>query len=56
MKAISGKRFASIAEARGWRLVRINGSHHTFGTPRKFTSTTTMLWPTDTNKPQLLQP
>ena len=30
MKAVSGKRMAKIAAERGWRLVRINGSHHIY--------------------------
>jgi predicted RNA binding protein YcfA (HicA-like mRNA interferase family) len=28
MKAVSGKHFAKLAEQKGWRLARINGSHH----------------------------
>ena len=31
MKAISGKEFAKILEQHGWRLLRINGSHHIYG-------------------------
>ena len=30
MKAVSGKRLARLAEDKGWRLARINGSHHIF--------------------------
>lgn len=30
MKAVSGKRLAKLAEDKGWRLARINGSHHIF--------------------------
>ncbi|WP_019868460.1 type II toxin-antitoxin system HicA family toxin [Methylovulum miyakonense] len=30
MKSISGKAFAKLIEKRGWRLVRINGSHHVY--------------------------
>lgn len=30
MKAVSGKRFAKLAEQKGWRLARINGSHHIY--------------------------
>jgi predicted RNA binding protein YcfA (HicA-like mRNA interferase family) len=33
MKAISGKAFAKILEQCGWRLLRINGSHHVYGKP-----------------------
>ncbi|MEI7893434.1 MAG: type II toxin-antitoxin system HicA family toxin [Myxococcales bacterium] len=31
MKAVSGREFAQIIEARGWRLLRIHGSHHIYG-------------------------
>jgi len=30
MKAVSGKRLAKLAGDKGWRLARINGSHHIF--------------------------
>lgn len=30
MKAVSGRRLAKLAETKGWRLARINGSHHIF--------------------------
>ena len=30
MKAISGKRMAKLARKAGWRLARIQGSHHVF--------------------------
>lgn len=30
MKSISGKKFAKILEYRGWRLMRIQGSHHIY--------------------------
>ena len=30
MKSVSGKRFAKLAEEKGWRLARINGSHHIY--------------------------
>jgi len=30
LKSISGKAFAKLIEKRGWRLVRINGSHHVY--------------------------
>ncbi len=30
MKAVSGKRFRALPEARGWALRRINGSHHIY--------------------------
>lgn len=31
MKSISGKVFVKILEQHGWRLLRINGSHHVYG-------------------------
>ncbi|MEX1236911.1 MAG: type II toxin-antitoxin system HicA family toxin [Pseudomonadales bacterium] len=31
MKAVSGKKFAKILEAKGWTLRRVNGSHHVYG-------------------------
>ena len=30
MKIISGKQMARLVEERGWRLARINGSHHIY--------------------------
>jgi predicted RNA binding protein YcfA (HicA-like mRNA interferase family) len=30
MKAVSGKRLAKLAEGKGWRLARVNGSHHIY--------------------------
>ncbi|MDP3848937.1 MAG: type II toxin-antitoxin system HicA family toxin [Luteolibacter sp.] len=30
MKAVSGKLLAKLAVEKGWRLARINGSHHIF--------------------------
>ncbi|MDD9989101.1 MAG: type II toxin-antitoxin system HicA family toxin [Spirochaetaceae bacterium] len=30
MKAVSGKRFCSILESRGWQLRRVHGSHHIY--------------------------
>ncbi|MEL6912083.1 MAG: type II toxin-antitoxin system HicA family toxin [Cyanobacteria bacterium J06629_2] len=33
MKSISGKKFAKLLESKGWRLLRVNGSHHIFGKP-----------------------
>ncbi len=30
MKAVSGKRLAKLAEQRGWKLARVNGSHHVY--------------------------
>jgi predicted RNA binding protein YcfA (HicA-like mRNA interferase family) len=33
MKSICGREFARIVERRGWRLLRISGSHHIYGKP-----------------------
>ena len=33
MKPISGKKFAKLLERHGWKLLRINGSHHIYGKP-----------------------
>ena len=30
MKSVSGKALAKLAEQRGWKLARINGSHHIY--------------------------
>ena len=30
MKAISGKDFAKLLQKKGWKLKRINGSHHIY--------------------------
>lgn len=30
MKQVSGKEFVRLIQKRGWRLKRINGSHHIF--------------------------
>ena len=31
MIPISGPAFAKVAEGKGWRLLRVNGSHHVYG-------------------------
>ncbi|HEY7231780.1 MAG TPA: type II toxin-antitoxin system HicA family toxin [Pseudolabrys sp.] len=31
MKAVSGREFARLVERRGWRLLRVSGSHHIYG-------------------------
>jgi predicted RNA binding protein YcfA (HicA-like mRNA interferase family) len=31
MKSLSGRDLARLLEERGWRLLRINGSHHIYG-------------------------
>ncbi|MDD5035430.1 MAG: type II toxin-antitoxin system HicA family toxin [Methylococcaceae bacterium] len=30
MKSISGKAFARLLERRGWKLIRVSGSHHVY--------------------------
>jgi len=31
MKSISGKKMAKVLERHGWKLLRIQGSHHIYG-------------------------
>lgn len=31
MKSVSGKVFCSLLERRGWKLLRVHGSHHIYG-------------------------
>jgi predicted RNA binding protein YcfA (HicA-like mRNA interferase family) len=31
VKAVSGKVFARLVERKGWKLLRISGSHHIYG-------------------------
>jgi predicted RNA binding protein YcfA (HicA-like mRNA interferase family) len=31
MKVLSGRELARLVERRGWRLLRISGSHHIYG-------------------------
>ena len=31
MKSISGRDLAKLVERRGWKLLRVNGSHHIYG-------------------------
>jgi len=33
MKSWSGREFARLVERHGWRLLRVNGSHHIYGRP-----------------------
>ncbi len=33
MRALSGRELAQIVEEKGWRLLRVNGSHHIYGKP-----------------------
>lgn len=30
MKSLSGKSFARLLESRGWKLIRVSGSHHVY--------------------------
>jgi predicted RNA binding protein YcfA (HicA-like mRNA interferase family) len=31
VRALSGRDFARVVERRGWRLLRVSGSHHIYG-------------------------
>lgn len=31
MRQLSGRALARLVERRGWRLLRVNGSHHVYG-------------------------
>jgi predicted RNA binding protein YcfA (HicA-like mRNA interferase family) len=31
MKSLSGRELARLVERHGWRLLRVNGSHHIYG-------------------------
>jgi predicted RNA binding protein YcfA (HicA-like mRNA interferase family) len=31
MKSVSGKEFAKLLEREGWKLLRVQGSHHIYG-------------------------
>jgi len=31
VRTLTGKGFARLIEAHGWRLLRVNGSHHIYG-------------------------
>jgi predicted RNA binding protein YcfA (HicA-like mRNA interferase family) len=33
VRGLSGRAFARLLERRGWKLLRINGSHHIYGKP-----------------------
>ena len=33
MKSLSGKELARLLERKGWNLLRVQGSHHIYGTP-----------------------
>jgi predicted RNA binding protein YcfA (HicA-like mRNA interferase family) len=33
MTPVSGRDFARIIERHGWKLLRVNGSHHIYGKP-----------------------
>ncbi len=33
MKSVSGKEFTKVLELHGWRLLRIQSSHHIYGKP-----------------------
>jgi predicted RNA binding protein YcfA (HicA-like mRNA interferase family) len=31
LRVVSGREFARVVERHGWKLLRINGSHHVYG-------------------------
>ncbi len=33
MKTVSGAQFAKLLEKKGWKLLRVKGSHHIYGKP-----------------------
>jgi predicted RNA binding protein YcfA (HicA-like mRNA interferase family) len=33
MKSVSGRELDRLVERHGWRLLRVNGSHHIYGKP-----------------------
>lgn len=33
MKAVGGKRLCKLIESKGWKLKRVNGSHHIYSKP-----------------------
>jgi predicted RNA binding protein YcfA (HicA-like mRNA interferase family) len=33
MKSLSGKELARLVESHGWKLLRVQGSHHVYGKP-----------------------
>ena len=48
MKVVSGRDFARIVERRGWRLLRVAGSHHIYG---KVGSVVRLSIPIHSNRP-----
>jgi predicted RNA binding protein YcfA (HicA-like mRNA interferase family) len=48
LKSLSGRDFARLVERRGWRLLRVNGSHHIYG---KAGSTVRLSIPIHGNRP-----
>ena len=36
MKSVTGRRMAKLAEVKGWKLARINGSHHIYTMEGRF--------------------
>ena len=36
MKSVTGRRMAKLAEEKGWKLARINGSHHIYTMEGRF--------------------
>ncbi len=48
MKSVSGKELAKTLERHGWKLLRVNGSHHIYG---KSGSAARLSVPVHKNKP-----
>ena len=48
MKALSGREFARLVERHGWKLLRVQGSHHIYG---KVGSVVRLSIPIHGNKP-----
>jgi len=48
VKPLTGRDFVRLIEARGWNLLRVNGSHHIYGRPG---DTARLSVPIHANKP-----
>ena len=54
MKSVTGKQFAKALEKSGWRLLRINGSHHIYGKDGRRERISVPIHGNDSLKPGLL--
>jgi predicted RNA binding protein YcfA (HicA-like mRNA interferase family) len=54
LKSISGREFWKVLQKAGWRLLRVNGSHHIFGKDGYRERITVPVHGSDTLKPGLL--